>query len=63
VYAAIGSEVTTVIIDGRIVMQDGQIQTIDENASLRNAQRAADQLLDRARIPRPMERPWRPFAF
>ena len=63
VYAAIGSEVTTVIIDGRIVMQDGQIQTIDENASLRDAQRAADQLLDRARIPRPMERPWRPFAF
>ena len=54
---------TTVIIDGRIVMQDGQIQTIDENASLRDAQRAADQLLDRARIPRPMERPWRPFAF
>jgi len=63
VYAAVGSEVETVIIDGRVVMDDGRIQTADEPGALRDAQRAAEQLLERARIARPMERPWRPFAF
>lgn len=63
VYAAIGSEVETVIIDGRIVMEDARIQTVDERDVLRSAQQAADQLLGRARIPRPIERQWRPFAF
>ena len=63
VYAAIGSEVETVIIDGRIVMEDARIQTVDKWDALQRAQQAADQLLARARIPRPMDRRWRPFAF
>lgn len=63
VYSAIGSEVETVIIDGRIVMEDGRMQTVDEGDALRSAQHAADQLLTRAGMPRPMERPWRSLAF
>lgn len=63
VYAAIGSEVETVVIDGRIVMEDGRILTVPEEEALRNAQRASEELLERARVPRPKDRPWRPLAF
>jgi len=63
VYSAVGSEVDTVIIDGRVVMEEGRVLTVDEWALLREAQRAADDLLDRARIARPRDRRWRALAF
>lgn len=63
VYAAIGSEVETVVIDGRVVMEDGRILTVSEEVARQEAQRAAEQLLERARIPPPKDRPWRPLSF
>ncbi|MDQ7827536.1 MAG: amidohydrolase [Armatimonadota bacterium] len=63
VYSAIGSEVETVIIDGRLVMEGGRILTVDEGGLLREAQRAAHALLQRARIAPPAARAWRALAF
>jgi cytosine/adenosine deaminase-related metal-dependent hydrolase len=39
VYAAHGSDVKTVVIDGRIVMQDRQVLTLDEGAILENTRK------------------------
>ncbi len=63
VYAAIGSEVETVVIDGRPVMEAGRVLTVDETARLRDAERAAAGLLGRARIPPPGARGWRRLSF
>lgn len=48
VYAASGSEATTVIIDGRLVMNDGEITTVDEDAVMRSSAAAAHGLAARA---------------
>jgi len=63
VYSAVGPEVETVIVDGRVVMEGRRILTVDERPVLGEAQRAADDLLARAQIARPRDRRWRPFAF
>lgn len=63
VYSAVGQEVETVIVDGRVVMENRRVLTVDEPSLLVQAQRAADSLLDRAKIARPRDRHWRPFAF
>lgn len=44
VYAAEASDVETVIIDGRVVMRDGRLMTIDEQAVIREAHEQAEQL-------------------
>ncbi len=44
VYHALGNEVTTVIVDGQIIMRDGVLQTIDEERTCRDAQRVAEKL-------------------
>jgi 5-methylthioadenosine/S-adenosylhomocysteine deaminase len=41
VYYANGNDVETVIIDGRVVVEDRTIKTVDEQEMLRHAQRAA----------------------
>jgi 5-methylthioadenosine/S-adenosylhomocysteine deaminase len=41
VYAARGDEVDTVIVDGRIVVEHGQVRTLDESAILAQAERLA----------------------
>ncbi|MFC7052043.1 amidohydrolase family protein [Hansschlegelia quercus] len=50
VYSALGHETTHVLIDGRIVMRDGRIETVDEGATRRSAQTAAASLVERASI-------------
>lgn len=45
VYAAQSSDIDTVIIDGRVVMQNGRVLTIDEKEVMRNVQRCADRLV------------------
>ncbi|MCS7131413.1 MAG: amidohydrolase family protein, partial [Hadesarchaea archaeon] len=47
VYNAVGSDVDTVIIDGKIVMQEREVLTLDEAKVLEDAQRTAEDLLDR----------------
>ena len=48
VYAAKGPEVHTVIVNGKIVMDEGQITTVDENEVLKEAQERAEDLIERA---------------
>ncbi|MFX0122586.1 MAG: amidohydrolase [Candidatus Hodarchaeota archaeon] len=46
VYSAFGSDVDTVIIDGNVVMKNGQITTLDETKVLKMAQEAFEELLE-----------------
>jgi len=50
VYAAEGSDVDTVIIDGKVVMQNRALKTLDEDLVLRNATERGAKLLKRAGI-------------
>jgi len=59
VYSALGHEVTTVIIDGKFVMRDGVVTTVDERAVRKQAQTHADDLTRRAGSDRYKKRPWR----
>jgi 5-methylthioadenosine/S-adenosylhomocysteine deaminase len=59
VYSALGYEVSTVIIDGRIVMRDGVVTSVNEPAVRRQAQISADDSTRRAGSDRFKRRPWR----
>lgn len=50
VYAAEGSDVDTVIIDGKIVMQNRNVKTLNEQRILDEGNRRGEQLLRRAGI-------------
>jgi cytosine/adenosine deaminase-related metal-dependent hydrolase len=50
IYAAEGSDVETVLIDGRIIMQDRIVKTFDESTILQQARERAQKLLERAGI-------------
>ena len=47
VYAAHGSDVDTVIVDGKILMQHGEVKTLDEQAVVEKAEKTAFDLLSR----------------
>jgi len=51
VFAANGSCVDTTIIDGKIVMEDRQLTTVDEQKVLREANAAFRRVLDRMVVP------------
>ena len=42
-----GADVSTTIVNGRILMEDRNVLTVDENDVLERAQRAADRMLER----------------
>jgi 5-methylthioadenosine/S-adenosylhomocysteine deaminase len=48
VYAATGASVRTVLIDGRVVLDDGQLTTLDERAVFERAETLARQQIARA---------------
>jgi 5-methylthioadenosine/S-adenosylhomocysteine deaminase len=48
VYSALPSDVKTTIIDGRIVMRDRELLTLDERAAINDANREATSLMARA---------------
>jgi cytosine/adenosine deaminase-related metal-dependent hydrolase len=50
VYAATGAEVDTVVVDGRIVVEHGQLLTMDENEVMEQAHQHAGALYQRAGI-------------
>jgi cytosine/adenosine deaminase-related metal-dependent hydrolase len=50
VYAATGAEVDTVLVDGRIVVEHGQLLTMDENEVIEQAHQHAGALYRRAGI-------------
>jgi 5-methylthioadenosine/S-adenosylhomocysteine deaminase len=47
VYSANGGDVDTVIVDGKIVMEDREVKTIDEQLTLKKAKEAAEDLVQR----------------
>jgi 5-methylthioadenosine/S-adenosylhomocysteine deaminase len=47
VYSARGCDVDTVIVDGKILMKDREMQTLDEERVMDKAEDAASRLLDR----------------
>ena len=59
VYSALGHEVSTVIIDGQIVMRDGVVTSVDERAVRAKSRAAADALAARAGVAHLGRRPWR----
>ncbi len=50
VYAATGGEVEMVIVDGQIIVEQGQLLTMDEDEVMEEARRHADALYQRAGI-------------
>jgi cytosine/adenosine deaminase-related metal-dependent hydrolase len=48
VYEAVGNDVETVIVDGRIVMEDREVLSIDEGGALELGQEESAKLIDRA---------------
>ena len=53
VFAANGSCVDTTILDGRIVFEDRQFTTVDEQKILREANAAFRRVVDRMVVPPP----------
>ncbi|MDH5443540.1 MAG: amidohydrolase family protein [Hadesarchaea archaeon] len=47
VYSATGSDVDTVIVEGKVIMQGRRVLTLEEDKVLKEAQKAADDLLAR----------------
>jgi len=50
VYSGDGGDVRTVIIDGKIVMENSQIKTLDENSILQKVQRLSEEILERCNL-------------
>ena len=50
VYSAQTSDVQSVVIDGQVVMEDGELLTLDERAVIEDASRAGTELINRAGI-------------
>jgi cytosine/adenosine deaminase-related metal-dependent hydrolase len=50
VYAAEGSDVDTVIVDGKVVMENRVVKTLNESKILERARESGKELLDRAGI-------------
>lgn len=63
VYAALGNEPETVLVDGKIVMRHRVIATVDEMKIRQEAQRAAIALAERAHVSYLARRPWRSIGF
>lgn len=50
VYAAMGSDVDTVLVDGRVLVRRGKALTLDEERILSEAQRRQDELISRSGV-------------
>jgi 5-methylthioadenosine/S-adenosylhomocysteine deaminase len=48
IYAANGANVTATIVDGEVLMEDGVVETMDEEAVIAEAQETARELVERA---------------
>ena len=49
VYSANGGDVDTVLVDGKILMQERKVLTLDEEEILKRAQKAAEDLVSKRR--------------
>lgn len=58
VYTGVGSDVDTVIIDGKIIMRKRKIQTISEEQVLKKAQKISEDLIEKSEVSKE-HIPWR----
>jgi 5-methylthioadenosine/S-adenosylhomocysteine deaminase len=58
VYSAVGDDVDTVIVNGKIIMLHRKILTVDEDKVMREAQAAAEGLIGRSGVDKELF-PWR----
>jgi len=58
VYCARASNVNTVIIDGKLVMENREIKSVNEEEILMRTQEATDRLVERAEVAHLRKRPW-----
>ena len=63
VYQAYGHEVDTVIIDGKLVMNEGKLLTVSESKVIDHATQRAEALVERAGVGDLRERPWRSLGY
>jgi 5-methylthioadenosine/S-adenosylhomocysteine deaminase len=63
VYSGIGQEVEFLMVNGKILMQDGRLLYVDEGSLCDEVSRAAYRLAERAGTSRMADRPWRSAAF
>jgi len=54
-----GADVSTTIVNGRILMEDGKVRTVDETAVMERAQIATDRMLERTGLRHLLESPAR----
>jgi cytosine/adenosine deaminase-related metal-dependent hydrolase len=50
VYSAMGSDVDTVMVDGRVLLRHGKVLTLDEERIIGEAQRRQDELISRSGV-------------
>jgi len=50
VYSAMGSDVDTVMVDGRVLLRHGNVLTLDEERIIGEAQRRQDELISRSGV-------------
>jgi 5-methylthioadenosine/S-adenosylhomocysteine deaminase len=62
VYSASGAEVETVVVDGRVVLENGHLATADERAVRTAARTAAERVTHRAGTDALWHRAWRSIA-
>lgn len=58
IYSASGNSVETVIIDGKIVMEQREIKTVDEEMVLRRCQALCQEILRRSGVTA-IHAPWK----
>jgi len=63
VYAALGNEAETVLIDGKIVMRARRVTTVDEVSVRERAQAAAEALAQRSGVAHLARRRWRSTGY
>ena len=56
-YFANGNDVSTVLVNGRVLMRDRQVQTVNEDQVLEMAQREAEAAIRRTGLERPLATP------
>jgi 5-methylthioadenosine/S-adenosylhomocysteine deaminase len=62
VYQATADDVDSVLVGGEVVLRDGELTTVDETALRERAQRAAEDLLERAGLSVLKEKGFRPWT-
>ena len=50
VYSAVGGDVDTVIVDGKVLMREREVLTLDDDKVLWETQKAVDDLLERKEV-------------